>query len=261
VTNSMAAASRPGTPGKFEIEAADDFFVGAAGARINSGTFTGLIVPSGTSAPTIGEVVVELYNIFPVDSNTVRTITVPTRTNSPSDVDFASRDSSAGTLTFGTTILSTGFAALNSITAGGIHPAPMNVTGGNGAVTGTEVQFNIAFSNSFELAQGHYFFIPQVQVTGGDFYWLSASRPIDATGTPFPAGVTDLQSWTRDANLDPDWLRIGTDIVGVGAFNQAFTLSGVVPEPPTWSLMAAGLAVIALLRHVAGAVRWGRRRS
>ena len=31
---------------------------------------------------------------------------------------------------------------------------------------------------------------------------------------PFPPGFTDLQSWTRDVGIEPDWLRVGTDIVG-----------------------------------------------
>jgi hypothetical protein len=53
-----------------------------------------------------------------------------------------------------------------------------------------------------------------VDVTGGEFLWLSAARPIVPPGTPFPMGFTDLQSWTRDQMLDPDWLRVGSDIVG-----------------------------------------------
>ena len=45
--------------------------------------------------------------------------------------------------------------------------------------------------------------------------------------------------------LDPDWLRIGTDIVGGATrrFNAAFSLSGaVVPEPSTWAMMLLGFA-------------------
>jgi len=34
-----------------------------------------------------------------------------------------------------------------------------------------------------------------------------------------------LQAWIRNANLAPDWLRIGTDIIGAGTFNT-FSLSG-----------------------------------
>jgi hypothetical protein len=143
------------------------------------------------------------------------------------------------------------FTALNSIQPGGIHPTPGQTTMGNGAVTGTEVLFTITFTDPFDLPADHYFFIPQVQVTGGEFLWLSGSRPIVAPGTPFPPGFTDLQSWTRDAALDPDWLRVGTDIVGSGTFNGAFTLTGAVPEPGTALLLGAG----------AIALWWRRRRS
>ena len=100
-----------------------------------------------------------------------------------------------------------------------------------------EVLFTITFTDPFDLPADHYFFIPQVQVTGGEFLWLSGSRPIVAPGTPF---APDLQSWTRDAGLDPDWLRVGTDIVGSGTFNAAFTLTGAVPEPGTLLLLGAG---------------------
>jgi hypothetical protein len=43
----------------------------------------------------------------------------------------------------------------------------------------------------------------------------------------------DLQAWVRNANLDPDWLRVGTDIVGGATpptFNLAFTLN-LEPDP------------------------------
>ena len=64
----MAMASRPGVGGKIEIEAADDFFT-ATPVQINSATFTGLLVPSTTGqTPNVGEVVAELYHIFPLDS-------------------------------------------------------------------------------------------------------------------------------------------------------------------------------------------------
>jgi hypothetical protein len=120
---------------------------------------------------------------------------------------------------------------------------------GDGAVTGTEVVIDANFTTPFILPPDHYFFVPQVDVSGGEFLWLNASRPIDATGTPFPPGFTDLQSWTRDANLDPDWLRVGTDIVGGTTFNQAFTLDGAtVPEPATLGLLGCGLACLAAVR-------------
>jgi len=47
----------------------------------------------------------------------------------------------------------------------------------------------------------------------------------------------DLQAWIRNSNLTPDWLRIGTDIVGGATapnFNMTFSLTGEsVPEAGT----------------------------
>ena len=254
--NLMATATRPDTPGPFEIEAADDFFL-ATGARINSASFTGLIVPGPTGgASSVSDLIVEIYRVFPKDSDTVRTPQVVTRANSPSDVAFATRDSGVGgQLTFSSQVLSTTFMALNSVTPGGIHPAPGQTTGGNGPLTGQEVQFNVTFTTPFDLPPDHYFFVPQVGLTNGaQFYWLSASRPITGAGgtTPFPVGVTDLQTWTRDAMLDPDWSRVGQDIVGGNpfpTFNAAFSLDGTVPEPSTLLLVGSGLVGFAV--HIA----------
>jgi hypothetical protein len=39
-------------------------------------------------------------------------------------------------------------------------------------VTGSEVQFSVNFTTPFDLLAGHYFFVPQVEVTdpAGDFF-------------------------------------------------------------------------------------------
>jgi hypothetical protein len=243
----IATASRPDV-GAFEIESADDFVLTHA-TSITSATFTGLL-PAG-AAPE--DVVVEIYRVFPNDSDVTRTSgsptfstsQVPTRVNSPSDVAFDSRDSASGGLTFMTADLGS-FAALNSVQPGGINPKPGQTTGGNGPVMGDESVFNITFTTPFTLPADHYFFVPQVQLDNGNFFWLSAPRPIASPGTPFPQGFTDLQSWTRDAALDPDWLRIGTDIVGgvtPPTFNAAFSLNGaLIPEPSTWAMLLLGFA-------------------
>ena len=246
----IATATRPNVS-SFEIESADDFILPYP-TTITSASFTGLFVsPTGipTGSPT--DVVVEIYRVFPNDSDVGRTSgspvfstpNVPTRVNSPSDMALDSRDSSVGQLSFTTTDLGPS-AAANSVRPGGIHPSPNQTTTGNGPVTGEEMQFDVSFSSPFSLAPGHYFFVPQVELDTGDFLWLSAPKPITGGTGPFNG---DLQSWTRDANLDPDWLRIGTDIVGVGAFNATFSLTGVVPEPDTLAVLGTGLLGLAFL--------------
>ena len=245
----LGSASRPGAAGSFEIESADDF-VTTATTSITGGSFLGLL-PLNTTTGGIDSITVEIYRVFPADSNVGRTSgpptfstpNVPTRVNSPSDVALDSRTSTAGDLAFNCTVLSTGFTVANTVQPGGLHPEPNQTTGGDGAATGEEVRCGLTFTTPFLLPADHYFFVPQVALADGTFFWLSAPRPIVAPGTPFGA---DLQSWTRDAFLDPDWLRIGTDIVGgtpPPTFNAAFSLTGqTVPEPGTPALLFAALA-------------------
>jgi hypothetical protein len=106
-------------------------------------------------------------------------------------------------------------------------------------VTGTEVQFDVSFLMPFLLPADHYFFVPEVLLGNANqhFLWLSAGTPV----------LPDLQTWIRNAALDPDWLRVGTDIVGGGTrFNAAFSLTGsTVPEPATLGLV--GFALLALI--------------
>lgn len=220
----MAAASRPATlsTGVLEIEAADDFVL-ANEVLLASTTFTGLI-PTGAAVESISAVDIEIYRVFPLDSDTTRTPAVPTRTNSPSDVARVVR-TSGNQLHYTATVLSESFGAANSV-VNGIHPSPNQTTNGEGPVAGREVRITVNLDSPLDLPPGHYFFIPQVRLATGQFLWLSAPKPIVAPGTPF-AG--DLQAWIRNGDLDPDWLRIGTDIIGgspAPTFNMAFTLAG-----------------------------------
>lgn len=172
----MATATRPGPgPGSGadqETESGDDFIL-ATPTVINSATFIGLL-PTGLSSSDIVQVRIEIYRVFPNDSDAGRTPNVPTRANSPSDVEFADRDSASGNLT-----------------------------------------------------ADHYFFVPQVLLSNASahFLWLSAPKP---TSPPFTG---DLQEWIRNADLDPDWLRVAMDIVGAPpAFNASFSLAGDADE-------------------------------
>jgi transposase len=96
---------------------------------------------------------------------------------------FAAADSALGQLSFTTTVA-------NSV-INGINAKPNQFTGGEGSVTGVEVQFNVTFNTPFSLGPDHVFFRPEVDLgNAGNFLWLSAPKPIVSPGTPFAA---DLQ--------------------------------------------------------------------
>jgi hypothetical protein len=239
-TRDMAAASRPAPPSP-EIEAADDFILNGD-ALVTEIKFKGLITGGALNA---GATNLEIYRVFPKDSNTGRTPVVPTRNNSPSDDAFEERgfaDLSSLTVTSLGTV-----TQLNSV-KNGIHTTAPFATGGEGPVTGTEFLFDAILKTPMLLPADHYFFVPQISVTGGDFYWISASRPIAPPGTPINP---DLQAWIRNGNLDPDWLRIGTDIVGGATpptFNMAFEIdtdTTALPEPGALLLVGTGLGFVA----------------
>jgi len=216
----MGAASRRASPGKLETETADDFTLDQT-TVISRATIVGL-VPQGTQPQDIKEVEVEVYHIFPLDSANPPSGKVPARANSPSDVeiDTATRAGNSGTLTFSTNVLNSNFnvgnTVVNNLTVATAPP------GGEGSTAGEEVEITITFTSPIILSAGHYFFRPEVLLTSGDFLYLSAPKVIPAP--------KDLQAWIRNSNLAPDWLRIGTDIVGGGAaaptFNMTFSLTG-----------------------------------
>jgi len=226
-----------------EIESADDFVL-TQHTQLNQATFTGLLA-NGATLGDIANVNVEIYRVFGKDSVNPPSGRVPTRVNSPSDVAFLGRESADNSLSYSVTLLNSNALAGNSV-INGIHPLPNQTTGGEGAVSGQEVRFDINFNDAISLAADHYFFVPQVELKNGNFLWLSAAKPIVGGSGPF---TPDLQSWIRDENLAPDWLRIGTDIVGGTTFNQAFSVSGVseVPLPAaTWLFLSGILGVMGL---------------
>jgi len=152
-------------------------------------------------------------------------------------------------LSFTVKVLNPTFTAANSV-VNGIHAAPNQFTGGEGAVTGTEVEIDVKFTTPLVVGADHVFFRPEVDLgSAGDFLWLSAPKPIVAPGTPF---LPDLQSWIRDdgpGTLAPDWERIGTDVTHQGPFNAAFSLTGVtIAEPASLAILATGLIALVPLR-------------
>jgi hypothetical protein len=257
----VGALSQPAGSEKFETETADDFLLTET-TSIDAATITGLI-PPGTPLANIGNVEIEVYHVFPKDSDVGRTsgppkfstAQVPTRVNSPSDVeiDDATRDGALETLEFTASVLNPSFSVANTV-VNGINKVPDSTTLGDGPETGEVVQITITFTPPILLPADHYFFRPEVQVAGGDFLYLSAPKPIVAPGTPF---TPDLQAWIRNSDLAPDWLRIGTDIIGgtpAPTFNMTFSLAGeTVPQAGTPGLAnCQGKSVSALARQFGG---------
>ena len=218
----IASVSHPEGRHATEHESADDFILNKR-TVLNHASFFGVLYHGGPGE--IREVVVELYHVFPKDSNTTRTPQVPTRVGSPGDKRFDARSSEDGTLQFAVTIIAPHFEVDNSVIEK-IFPQPNQTTGGEGPVAGHEVRIDVIFEPPFDLPADQYFFVPQVLLEGqagtGAFLWLSA---------PFPEFTSDLQLWVRQESLKPDWLRVGSDIVGPTPasgpkFNGAFSLTG-----------------------------------
>ena len=253
----LGALSRPNGSEGSETETADDFVL-TQPTVISGATIHGLLKATGPSLPSVAGVEVEIYHVFKLDSDVGRTsgdpkfetVKVPTRVNSPSDVeiDNATRDSNGGTLSFIPNQISD-FQVQNTV-INGINLKPAQLTHGEGAASGQQVAIDIIFDTPVFLLPGHYFFRPEVNVVGGNFLFLSSPR----SGAPFPDGTNDLQAWIRNTDLKPDWLRIGSDTVGAGTFNMTFSLSGnEIPEAGTpGQVDCHGQTVSAMAREFRG---------
>src|SRR5206468_12833309 len=122
----LGALSQPADSEKLETETADDYILTET-TTIAQATITGLI-PSGTPLANIENVEVEVYHVFPTDSDVGRTsgppmfstAQVPTRGNSPSDVeiDDSTLDGASGTLRLTASLLHPSFEVANTVVAG-----------------------------------------------------------------------------------------------------------------------------------------------
>src|SRR5256712_4579817 len=168
----LGALSRRPSPGKIETETADDFALTET-TVISQAVITGLIVPNTMPLASISQVEVELYHVFPLDSDLSRTIRVPTRVNSPADVeiDTATRDPLARTLSFSSTLLNPSFTVAHSVVHG-INASPNQITHGEGPQSGEEVAFTINFTTPIILPAGHSLLRAEAIGTRGSLYYL-----------------------------------------------------------------------------------------
>src|SRR4029453_15246965 len=153
----LGPLSQPASASKLETETADDFILTET-TSISRATITGLI-PLGTPLSSIHNVEIEVYRVFPKDSIDPPSGNVPSRMNSPGDVEFDSATPKGvwGTLPFRTGVLSQSFSVLNTVVTG-IHKKPDNATLGEGPATGEEVQIIMTFDPPIILPSDHYFF-------------------------------------------------------------------------------------------------------
>jgi hypothetical protein len=244
----LGALSQPPSAGKPDAETADDFIL-TQSTIITEATIAALI-PADAPLSNISNVEVEVYHVFPKDSADPPSGNVPTRVNSPADVeiDDATRDGSLGTLSFVASLVNADFSVANTVVTG----ISVNA-GGDGAASGEEVEIDITFNPPIILPADHYFFRPQGVLSDGNFLYLSAPRPIVPPGTPFTG---DLQAWIRNSALAPDWLRIGTDIIGgttPPTFNMTFSLTGAtLPNATPGRPNCHGKSVSALAKQFRG---------
>jgi hypothetical protein len=110
----LGALSRRASAGKVETETADDFVLQVP-TVITHATIFGLL-PAGTPVDSIKDVEIEVYHVFPLDSAPFSE-KVPTRVNSPSDVEIntATRSRSAGTLSTLASVVNAGFIVNNTV--------------------------------------------------------------------------------------------------------------------------------------------------
>eukprot|EP00276_Gloeochaete_wittrockiana_P020763 CAMPEP_0184340876 /NCGR_PEP_ID=MMETSP1089-20130417/9515_1 /TAXON_ID=38269 ORGANISM="Gloeochaete wittrockiana, Strain SAG46.84" /NCGR_SAMPLE_ID=MMETSP1089 /ASSEMBLY_ACC=CAM_ASM_000445 /LENGTH=282 /DNA_ID=CAMNT_0026668891 /DNA_START=230 /DNA_END=1078 /DNA_ORIENTATION=+ len=217
-----------------EWESADDFAV-CTPKDLASGSVYVLLPKKVNPLIHIAQAHFEIYRIFPNDSAPFDG-KVPSRTNSPSDVDLSpmARDTASGNLRVFPRLVKTSYSVSNSVFRR-MFKLPANVTtGGDGPLTGSLYEFNFVFKNPVSLPVGRFFAVFQLKYTSAGAS-LATFPPLAVSAAGPTPGTGDLQSWgrkrgsTATTNIFNDWERFGTDVVGGGVkYNIAFSLTGCI---------------------------------
>mmetsp|Transcript_31080 Transcript_31080/g.52333 ORF Transcript_31080/g.52333 Transcript_31080/m.52333 type:complete len:283 (-) Transcript_31080:561-1409(-) len=217
-----------------EWESADDFKL-CYPTNLYSGSVYVLLPNNVNPLTHIGQGAFEIYRIFPLDSAPFDNL-VPSRTNSPSDVDLGpkSRDTSSGSLRVFARLVRTPYSVSKSVFRR-MFKKPANVTtGGDGPLSGTLYEFDFVFTTPISLPAGRFFAVFQLNYTPAARAW-AAFPPVAVSAAGPVAESGDLQSWGRKrgttaiTNIFNDWERFGTDVVGGGVkYNIAFSLTGCI---------------------------------
>ncbi len=198
----LGALSQSESSGKFATETADDFFLTET-TVISGATITGLMTAPSAN---ISNVEIEMYHVFSLDSNVART---------------------SGAPTFSTPEVVT---RVNSPADVEIDAATRDGSEGTLKFAGSSLNASFAVQNT--VVDG---INPTPSKTGGE--GPARGQEVQITIT-FTKPIL-LPAWIRNSDLAPDWLRIGTDIIGPdpisGAaapkFNMTFSLAGnAIPE-------------------------------
>lgn len=253
-TNSALAVSSQGNLSN-ATQAADNFFFTSSFAPAFSLSEIKLYGLFTNSSASITDINVQLYQSYPFDSDPTRT-PATVRANGPSDSQFATFDSSAGSLSYTTTDKGS-FTVANTITAGSATQEGAVGPGLTGDLRLLDLQLTTPITLQPASGPGpgllnHYWLAVTVNTSAGDYYWLA--------GTP-PSVPADRQTWLHTNAFDPDWHRV-SDIINnnntnqngtlTPAYSESFQLIGAsVPEPAGITLLGTGML---------GLLVWARRR-
>ena len=243
----MATATRPDTGAPFEIESADDFVL-THSTSITSATFTGLL-PDEAPLSDVGEVVVEIYRVFPKDSDA-----------GPADRHFSTRKCRRGSirLPMSHSLTATQRSGLTFTPRRGERPSPRPTPCSRAAsIPSTHIhrrQRSRHRRGSAVRRNVHHPVRPPRRP-------LFLRAPGAALGRRLSCGCRRRSRSARTARRSrpgSPTCRAGPAMTGHRArlaarrhghrptrapFNAAFSLTGtVVPEPSTWAMMLLGFA-------------------